>query len=153
MCWWLVNFDVVTSRVGLLVTSKFSRLGNAVNPSTLLSWLLAKLITFTCGRAPIWTIAVSLFFDRSTSSTFGRHCSNSAGIQVKPSPDKLKYRKKNKLHLFQNLFFFFNWSTKLITINVLICFWSWHQHLGLILWLSRASYLNSSMLGWIYESR
>ena len=76
-----------------MVTSRFSRFGNAFNPSTLLSWLLAKLITFTCGRAPTWTIAVSLFFDRSTFSRFGKGCSNSAGIQVKPSPDKLKYRK------------------------------------------------------------
>ena len=80
----------VTSRVGLLVTSKLIRLGNAVSPSTLLSWLLAALKTLSFGKAFSLLTSDSLFFDRLSSARFGNCWSSSFGMQVKPRPDKLK---------------------------------------------------------------
>ena len=72
------------------MTSRFSRLGNALNPSTLHNWLLEKLSVFTCGMAPSSSTAVSLFLERSSSTRFGKHCKMSAVIDVNPRSDKLQ---------------------------------------------------------------
>lgn len=103
VCWLVINrchctLVWLTSRVELLVMLRFSRLGNAVNPSTLLSWLLETLSVFTCGIVPSYSIAVSLFLDRSRSCRFGNCCSNSAGMQVKPRSDKLQGQKSTMIN-------------------------------------------------------
>ena len=75
-----MKMKTFTSRVGLSVTFTFSRLGNAVSPSVLLSWLPAKLSFLTCGNAPSFSMAVNLFKERSRSSKLGSCCSNLEGM-------------------------------------------------------------------------